>query len=54
MNIADTLNFDDVTGAIHEEESMRKNKEERPESSKHAEALKMTKGISTKGISRML
>jgi len=46
-NIVDTLHFDDVAGAILEEESRRKNKEERSESSKQAEALTMTRGRST-------
>jgi len=47
-NIDDTLHFDDVVGAILEEESRRKNKEERSESSKQADALTMTRGRSTK------
>ncbi|MCI96931.1 gag-pol polyprotein, partial [Trifolium medium] len=38
--------FDDVAGAILEEESRRKNKEEKPESSKQAEALTMMRGRS--------
>jgi len=46
-NIADTLHFDDVTGAILEEESRRKNKKERSESSKQAEDLTITRGRST-------
>jgi hypothetical protein len=44
-NIADSLHFDDVAGAIIEEESRRKNKEERIE--KQAEALVMARGRST-------
>jgi hypothetical protein len=44
-NIADSLHFDDVAGAIIEEESRRKNKEERLE--KQAEALVMARGRST-------
>jgi len=42
-NIVDTIHFDDVAGAILEEESRGKNKEERSESSKQAEALTMTR-----------
>ena len=43
-NIADSLHFDDVAGAIIEEESRRKNKEEMLE--KQAEALVMARGRS--------
>ncbi|KAF7825202.1 Retrovirus-related Pol polyprotein from transposon TNT 1-94 [Senna tora] len=45
-NTADHLTFDDVAGAILEEESRRKNKEDRSGSSKQAEALTMTRGRS--------
>ena len=44
-NIVDSLHFDDVASAIIEEESRRKNKEERLE--KQAEALEMARGRST-------
>ena len=44
-NIVDSLQFDDVASAIIEEESRRKNKEERLE--KQAEALEMARGRST-------
>jgi len=47
-NIVDILHFDDVAGAILEEESRRKNKEVRSKSSKQVEALTMTRGRSTK------
>ncbi|KAF7827077.1 Retrovirus-related Pol polyprotein from transposon TNT 1-94 [Senna tora] len=43
---ADHLIFDDVAGAILEEESRRKNKEDRSESSKQAEVLTVTRGRS--------
>ena len=46
-NVGDSLHFDDVAGAILEEESRRKNKEERSESSKQTEALTMMRGRST-------
>ena len=45
-NIVDSLSFDDVVGAILEEESRRKNKEDRLENSKQAEALSVTRGRS--------
>ncbi|RDX70842.1 hypothetical protein CR513_49869, partial [Mucuna pruriens] len=41
------LSFDDVVGAILEEESRQKNKEERLESSKQVEALMVMRGRST-------
>ena len=43
-DIANCLAFDDVAGAILEEESRRKNKDDRSESSKQVEALSVTKG----------
>ena len=45
-NVIDRLYFDDVAGAIPEEESRRINKEDRQENSKQIEALTMTKGRS--------
>ena len=45
-NIADRLAFDDVSDAILEEKSRRKNKEDRLESSKQVEALSVAKGRS--------
>ena len=45
-NVADYLSFDDVAGAVLEEESRRKNKEDRLEISKQAEALTVTRGRS--------
>lgn len=46
-NIVDRLSFNDVAGAILEEESRRKNKKDRQESSKQMEALTVTRGRST-------
>jgi len=46
-NIADLLHFEDVAGAVLEEESRRKNKEDMVESARQIEALVMTKGRST-------
>ncbi|KAG2399616.1 Retrovirus-related Pol polyprotein from transposon TNT 1-94 Protease [Vigna angularis] len=46
-NIVGRLSFEDVAGAILEEESRRKNKEDRTESSKQVEALTMMRGRST-------
>ena len=45
-NIVGRLSFDDVAGAVLEEESRRKNKEDRLENSKQAEALTMMRGRS--------
>nr|KYP42748.1 Retrovirus-related Pol polyprotein from transposon TNT 1-94 [Cajanus cajan] len=45
-NVVGRLSFEDVAGAILEEESRRKNKEDRLESSKQAEALTMMRGRS--------
>ena len=45
-NIANSLSFDYVAGTILEEESKHKNKEDRLENSKQAEALLMTRGRS--------
>ncbi|KAK7255724.1 hypothetical protein RIF29_29143 [Crotalaria pallida] len=45
-NVSNTLFFDDVAGAILEEESRRKNKEDKLGSSSQAEALTMTRGRS--------
>ena len=44
--LTDYLSFDDMAAAVLEEESRRKNKEDRLESSKQAEALLMTRGRS--------
>ena len=46
-NIVDRLSFNDVAGAVLEEESRRKNKEDRQESSKQMKALTVTRGRST-------
>src|ERR1043165_1029333 len=46
-NIVDRLSFNDVVGVFLEEESRRKNKEDRRESSKQIEALTMTRAKST-------
>jgi len=46
-NVVDLLHFEDVAGAILEEESRRKNKEDMVENVKQAEALTMTRGRST-------
>ena len=45
-NIVNSLSFDDVAGAILEEESRHKNKEDRLENSKQGEAMSMIKGRS--------
>ena len=45
-NIANHPAFDDVVGAILEEESRHKNKEDRSESSKQVETLSVTRGRS--------
>ncbi|CAL0321022.1 unnamed protein product [Lupinus luteus] len=45
-NVSDYLCFDDVAGAILEEESRRKNAEDRMEGSKQADALTMMRGRS--------
>ncbi|RDX95488.1 hypothetical protein CR513_21982, partial [Mucuna pruriens] len=47
-NIDGNLHFEDVAGAILEEESRQKNKEDRLESSKQEKALTMTRGRSMK------
>jgi len=44
--LTDYLSFDDMAAAILEEESRRKNKEDRLETSKQAEALLMMRGRS--------
>ena len=44
--LTDYLSFDDMAAVVLEEESRRKNKEDRLESSKQAEALLMTRGRS--------
>ena len=46
--LVEYLVFDDVAAAVLEEESRRKNKEDRSKSSQQAEALTMTRGRSTK------
>ncbi|TXG58849.1 hypothetical protein EZV62_016678 [Acer yangbiense] len=51
--LVEYLVFDDVAAAVLEEESRRKNKEDRSKSSQQAEALTMTRGRSTeRGPSR--
>lgn len=46
-NVVEILRFEDVAGAVLEEESRRKNKEDRLVNSQQAEALSMTRGRST-------
>jgi len=46
-NVVDLLHFEDVAGALFEEESRRKNKEDMVESARQIEALVMTRGRST-------
>ena len=46
-NISEHLRFDDVAAAVLEEESRRKNRDDRTESSRQAEALTMMRGRST-------
>jgi len=46
-NLIDLLRFEDVVGAVLEEESGRKNKEDMVESARKTEALVMTRGRST-------
>jgi len=46
-NVVDLLHFEDVAGAVLEEESRRKNKDDMVENAKQAEVLTMTRGRST-------
>jgi len=43
-NVVDLLHFEDVVGAVLEEESRQKNKEDMVESARQTEALVMTRG----------
>ena len=53
-NIIDFLFFDDFAGAIFRDEYMCNNMEDRLKSSKHVEALSMTRGKSTEHDFRVI